>query len=127
MKKLSLNTIRRFGILNALTSHKYNDIAKYNRALKIAERVELTKEEKETIQLREDSKTGTISWGKTEDGEPIEGFEDIVAEVELSDEMGELLKEIIEGRVKEGVTLSAPTDRALVEVNEQLLDPTRSM
>ncbi len=124
-KKLSLNTIQRISVLGALNNHKFNEVVAFNRAFKIAEQIELKPEEKEVIHLlvREN---GNITWGMDEEGKLIEGFKDPETDIELSDEKSDLLKEIIEKRVKDGITLSVSTDKALMDVYTQIQDPARA-
>lgn len=125
MKKLSLGTLSRISVLGALNNHKIVELVKYNRALKIAERVELKSEEIKQINLVV-KENGIVQWGMDDDGKTLPDFKDIVAEIELSDEMSEFLKEVIETKVKSGIVLSSTTDKALMDVYTQIQDPARA-
>jgi Trm5-related predicted tRNA methylase len=125
MRKLSLGTLQRISVLGSLNSHKFNELKAFNRAAKISEQMELKQEEREVLHLIVKD-NGSISWGLDEEGNPIPDFKDVIVEIELSDEKSELLKSIIEQKIKDGVTLSSPTDKAISEVLAQISDPARA-
>jgi len=126
MINISLNTLQRVSVLGALNSHQINDVTTFNRASKILERIEITEDEKEKLNLKINP-NGTISWGLDDDGKQIDNFEDIVKDIKLSDEMSDLLKVIIDKKISDGVKLSTIVDRALVDVYGQLTDPARNV
>lgn len=125
MKKLSLNTLQRMSILMALNGHKITDLGLYNRALKIVEVTELSQGEKEKINFVQ-RKDGSIVWGQDEAGNLLPDFKDIVKDIELSDDKSDFLKTVIEDKIKEGISLANPIDKATVEVQTQLIDPART-
>ena len=122
MKKLQCNTMQRLSIGGVLNGHKITDMAIWNRAMKIAERVALTLEERKTINYQEKG-NGTVTWGHDDEGKPLPDFKDIEVEISLSDEMTALLKEFIDKKMKDGFSLSNPLDKAVMEVYSQLLNP----
>jgi len=125
MQKLSLNTLQRLSVIGALNGHKITNVTDFNKASRILEKVELNPDEKEKLnfKMKDD---GAITWGQDDSGTPIEGFSDIIIDVELDDEKLKFLKEVIEDKIKLGSTLSSVIDRAVIEVHSQLSDPKRS-
>jgi len=125
MHKLKMNTLQRISTQGVLNQHKMTDLSEYNRALKIVDRVALTLDEEKQIGFIQ-HKNGNLTWGMDAEGVQIPDFKDIIAEIELSDEMAELLKKVIDAKIKGGVTLSSQTDKATMEVMAQLQDPARA-
>lgn len=113
--------MQRIASLMALKGHKINDMSKFNRGLKITEQLELSPEEEKTINFKR-LENGNLAWGVDDEGTAIT---DVELKLELSDEKAEFLKEVIEARIKDGISLMSSTDKAIVEVLMQIQDPSR--
>ena len=107
MMKLQLKVIHRLTTIAMLNGIKGIDLQSLNKILKVVERLELTKEEIEAIDLKQDG--DKLVW-KSSDEEP--------KEIELSDDMADKLKEILKKKSDEKDFCA--NDKPLMEVYEQL-------
>ncbi|MFA5397722.1 MAG: hypothetical protein WC346_17065 [Methanogenium sp.] len=116
MKILELTIGSRFAVINFLNTRKGFDLTKWKMVLKIVEKIELTKEDRERVNLRQDG--NSIKWDKFVGGVEDAEVADIPVSIELSDEQGDLLFDLIK---EAGTKLELSTaDVGLLPVYEQL-------
>lgn len=107
MKNLQLKAIHRLTTIAMLNGLKGLDLQSLNKVLKIVEKLELTKEEVEAINLKQDG--DKLTWLPENDTDK---------EIELSDDQVDKLKEILKKKGDDKELSTA--DKPLLEVYEQL-------
>jgi hypothetical protein len=107
MKTLKLKAIHRLQAIGMFNSLKGLDLQSLNKVLKIVEKIEVTKEEAELLELKQVE--NQIVWNPEKDEEK---------DFELSDEQAEKLKEIIKKR-SDDKELSI-SDKSLLDIYNQL-------
>jgi hypothetical protein len=107
MKTLQLKAHHRLLTIGMLNALKGLDLQSLSKVLKIVEKVELSKEEAEAIELKQDG--DKLVWDASKDEEKA---------IELSDEQADKLKEILKKKSDDKeLTI---TDKPLLDIYNQL-------